>query len=186
VAEWDTSGVRAFVGRFLRGDAQRIAPLLIARLRRVLTLDREVFAEITADPAAIPQASAIVIGSSLVAGLGQGLPVLVFLGVAWALLAWLLAAGLIWGVATILLAREIDYPRLLVGLGYGYVWTALLLFARLPGYLGALVSLAAVGLCFAAFVQASEHALGVPTERALAICAAALVVPFVLLLAALI
>jgi hypothetical protein len=157
-------------------------PRILLRLRRVLKLDGEVYREIETDRAGIPQALAIVIATAVLAGIGQGSPVLVFLGVAWALLAWLLSAALIWGVATIVLARAVDYPPLLVGLGYANVWTGLLLFARLPGYLGVLASLAALGLCFVAFVQASARALAVPREMALGICAAALVLPFVLLL----
>jgi len=54
------------------------------------------------------------------------------------------------------------------------------------GFLGVLASLAALSLCFAAFVQASERALDVTRERALGICAGALCVPFALLMVALV
>jgi hypothetical protein len=183
VAESGTQGFRGLFARLLRVDPQQLAPQVVGRLQRVLRLDSRVYAEIEDDRAGMPQAFAIVIATALLAGIGQGSPVLVFLGVAWALLGWLMAAALIWGIATIVLARPIDYPRLLVGLGYAYVWTGLMLLARFP-YLGALVSLASLGLCFVAFVQASERALGVPTERALAICGSALAIPFLLMFVA--
>ncbi len=171
--------------RLSRADAAGLVPEIVLRLRRVLRLDGEVYRDIEGDRAGIPQALAVVIGSALLAGLGQGWPVLVFLGVAWALIAWLMSAALIWGVATLVLGRRVEYPRLLVGLGYAYVWTGLLLLARLPDPLGAAIGLAALGLCVASFVQASERALDVPRPRALGICAAALVLPFVLLIGAL-
>src|SRR5688572_23729629 len=117
---------RLLRSRWLHPDLQHTVPLVLVRLRRVFALDGEVYREIEADRAGLPQAVAIVIATAVLAGIGQGSPVLVCLGVAWALLAWLLSAVLIWCVATIVLARAVDYPPLLVGLGYAYAWTALL------------------------------------------------------------
>jgi hypothetical protein len=188
VAESETSEVRGLAGLFARlagAESHPAMPQLVTRVRRVLRLDADVYREIESDRGALPEAVVIVIATALLAGIGQGSPVFVFLGVAWALFAWLMSAALIWSVATIVLARTVDYPRLLAGVGYAYAWMSLMVLARLPGYLGALVSVAAIGLCFAAFVQATERALEVPTERALVICGSALALPFLLLLLAL-
>jgi hypothetical protein len=186
VAELESPGLRARIERLLSGQGEPSGAVqrVLARVRRVLRLDASVYGEIETDPAGIPQAFAVVLASALIAGVGQLSPVLIFLGVVWALLAWLVAAALVWGVATLALGREVEYSRLVVGLGYGYAFAALLFFARLP-LVGTLVGLASLGLCFAAFVQASERAFAVPRDRALAICGGALVLPFGLLLVAL-
>jgi hypothetical protein len=173
------------LGRLFGAEPETALSRLIERIGRVLRLDGDVYTEIEADPAGIPQAFAVVLVSAFVAGVGQWSPVLVFLGVAWALFAWLLSALLVWGAASLVLARDVEYPRLLVGLGHAYAWIALLVLARLPGLLGALVGVVALGLCFIAFVQAAERALRIATDQALAICAVALILPFILLLIAL-
>ena len=151
----------------------------LQRVAAVFRLDPRVYAEIDADPSTIPQAFLVVIATAAIAALGQGSLAYLFLCTGILILNWLLASALIWGVGTIVVGDRSDYAPLLRCLGFAYAWFALLLFENVP-WLGWMVRLAAVGLCLASFVQATRQVLAVETPVAAGICAAGLLVPFVL------
>lgn len=152
---------------------------LVLRLRGILRFEVGVFAELEADTHAIPQAVAVVIGTALLVGLGQGSWAGLFLGVASAIALWLLATGLIWAVA-VLQGKLGEYARLLRCLGFAFLWFALLLGAGLP-LIGPLLLVAAPLLSLASMVVAARQVLGVSSVRAAAICTLALGGPFLLL-----
>jgi len=149
-------------------------------VRGAFRLEPDIYAEIDRDPGSIPQAFAVVIGSALVAGLSWH-PYLMFMAVAGLLFAWLVAAALIWAVASLMLREEADYARLLRCLGFAYVWVTPLLFANLPLLLGSLISLVAIALLFYSFLLATRQVLAVPIERAALICGIATLLPILLI-----
>lgn len=167
---------RGLLASLLSPDAR-----FLQRVAAVFKLDPRVYAEIDSDPSTIPQAFAVVIGTALVAGLGQGSIAYLFLCTAILILIWLMAAALIWGVGTLVVGDRSDYARLLRCLGFAYAWFGLLVFENVA-WLGNLVRLASVGLCLASFVQATRQVLRVETQIAAAICGACLLGPFVLFL----
>ncbi len=153
---------------------------LVARLRAVLRLDPEVYREIQGDMAAIPQAFALVIGTSILTGLGQGSIPGLFLGIVLAIVLWLVLTLLIWAVGAIWVRPDLDYSRLLRCTGFAYSWFALLIGYSLP-FVGWIFGWSALGLCLASLVLASRAVLQVSTRKALAICASALGFPLLLL-----
>lgn len=170
----DKVSSRGFWAGLLEEEAR-----LVPRIRGVLRLDPRTYAEVDRDPASIPQAFVVVIGAALIAGLSGSLYVL-FMDIAGLLFAWLVAAALIWAVASLMTGKEVDYARLVRCLGFAYVWVTPLLFAQIP-YLGRLFNLAAIGLLFYSFVLATRQVIG---EQALRVCAIALVLPYVVVLLA--
>ncbi len=156
---------------------------LLPRLRGVFRLDPEVYGEIRGDVRAIPQAFAVVIGTALLASIGQGSLALFFLGIAGAIVVWGAVTGLVWCIGTVVTGESIELPRLLRCLGFAYVWYGLLIGANLP-WIGFLFSWAAVGLCVASGVLATRQVLKTTTERALTIYVVSLGIPILLLLVA--
>jgi len=167
---------RGLFASLLAADAR-----FLKRVAAVFQLDRRVYAEIDADSSTIPQAFLVVIATALVAGLGQGSIAYLFLCTAMLILIWLMAAALIWGVGTLVVGERSDYARLLRCLGFAYAWFGLLVFENIA-WLGQLVRLASVGLCFVSFVQATRQVLSVETQVAAAICGGCLLGPFALFL----
>ena len=153
---------------------------LLARLGAVFRLDPQVYEEIQLDRAAIPQAFALVIATSILTGLGQGSIPGLFLGIVVSIVIWLLATLLIWGVSVFWVSRDVDYSRLLRCTGFAYTWFALLLGYSLP-FVGWLFGWAALGFCLTSLVLASRQVLQVSSQRALAICVLALGIPLLLL-----
>jgi len=144
------------------------------RIRGVLRLEPGIYAEIDQDPSSIPQAFAVVIGSAVIARLsGSFSPYVLFMSIAGLLFAWLVAAALMWAVATVATRSDVDYARLVRCLGFAYVWVVPLLFAQIP-FLGGLVTLASVGLLFYSFVLAARQVIG---DQAWKICTIALILP---------
>lgn len=152
---------------------------LLARLRAVLRLDASVYDEIQGDLAAIPQAFALVIGTSILTGAGQGFPG-AFLGIVITIAVWLVATFLIWAVGALWLRPDVDYSRLLRCTGFAYCWFALLIGYGLP-FVGWVFGPSAVALCFTSLVLATRSVLRVSTQRALVACAIALGTPLALL-----
>lgn len=153
---------------------------LLARLQAVLRLDASVYGEIQDDLAAIPQSFALVIGTSILTGLGQGSIPAVFLGIVLSIAIWLIATFLIWVVGAVWLRPDVDYSQLLRCTGFAYCWFALLLGYSLP-FVGWIFGWSAVGLCFTSLVLAARTVLDVSTLKALVACAIALGMPLVLL-----
>jgi hypothetical protein len=153
---------------------------LLLRLRSVFRLDPQVYEEIQADPAAIPQAFALVIITSILAGLGQGSIPGLFLGIVLAIVIWLVVTLLVWAVAVVWVRTDLDYSRLLRCTGFAYAWFALLIGYSLP-FIGWLFGWSALGFCLASLVLAIRQVLQVYTWQALAICSSALGTPLLLL-----
>jgi hypothetical protein len=152
---------------------------LIPRVRGVLRLDRTIYAEIEKDPAAIPQAFAVVIVTSLLVGIGQGSLGGIFLGMAGAICVWLAAGSLIWAAGTLVVGEDCDFARLLRCLGFAYVWFALLLLSELP-LVGPVFAWGSALLALVSTVLATRQSLDITTELAVGITTGALVTPFLL------
>ena len=153
---------------------------LVPRVRGVLRLEPSTYAEVDADPGSIPQAFIVVIASAMIAGL-SGSFYLLFMSIAGLLFAWLVAAALIWAVATLVVGHEVDYARIVRCLGFAYVWVVPLALAQLPLLIGELISGTAIALLFYSFWLATKQVIG---EHAFKVCAIALILPLVLLLIA--
>lgn len=153
---------------------------LLPRLRGVFRLDPAVYAEIEADPAALPSAFAVVIGSAVLAGLGSPSLAGVFLGIGAAILLWGVVTGLVWAVATLVWEEPVDYARLLACLGFARAWNALAIAGSLPA-IGWLIDWAALLLWAAAMVQGTRQVLRASLPRAFGVCAVALGLPLSLI-----
>jgi hypothetical protein len=154
---------------------------LIPRLEGVARFDPAIYREIENDPHAIPQSIAVVIATAVLAALGQGSLVSIFIGLAGVIVLWMAATGLIWAVGRASVDSHPDFSKLLRCTGFAYAWFSLLLFAGLP-ILGGLFAWAAVGLSLASLVVATREVLEVETGRAVGICGVALGVPLVVLI----
>ncbi len=154
---------------------------LIPRLEGVARFDPAIYREIENDPHAIPQSIAVVVATAVLIGLGQGSLAAVFMGLAGAIVLWMAATGLIWGVGRASVESHVDFSKLLRCSGFAYAWFSLLLFASLP-ILGGLFAWAAVGLLLASLVVATREVLEIDTNRAVMICGVALGVPLVVLI----
>lgn len=150
------------------------------RVWGVLHFDAEAYAEIDRDSAAIPQAFAVVIATSVLIGLGRGSLTGMFLGIAASLALWLIGAALIWGVATVANDDDVDFPRLMRCLGFAYAWFALLIGSSLP-WVGFLFGWTAVGAALTSLVLATRCVTGSTTRHASIVCASALGGPILLL-----
>lgn len=155
---------------------------LIPRLEGVLGFRSDIYREIESDHHAIPQSIAVVVATALLVGLGQGSGglVSVFAGIAGAILLWMAATTLLWGVARFTTETPVEFSKLLRCTGFAYLWIALELFASLP-ILGPLFEWAAVILVIASLVVGTREALETDTARAALICAVALGVPLLAL-----
>ena len=153
---------------------------LLPRISGVFRLDPRVYSEIADDPGAIPQAFAVVIATSIVVGLGQLSLAGTFIGMAWTIAMWLLIAGLIWGAGAVAVGERSHYAPLLRCLGFAYAWFVLFIGFELP-LVGGLFGAAAFGLCLVSNVLAVRQVMGISTIHAVAICAAALGIPPLLL-----
>lgn len=154
---------------------------LIPRLEGVARFDGAIYREIENDPHAIPQSIAVVVATAVLAALGQGSLVSIFVGLAGVIVLWMAATGLIWAVGRASVESHVDFSKLLRCSGFAYAWFALLLFASLP-LLGGIFAWAAVLLSLASLVVATREVLEIDTTRALWICGVALGVPLLVLL----
>ena len=149
---------------------------LAERLQGVIRFEPAIYREIQGDAHAIPQAIAVVIATSVLAGLGRNSMPLIFLWTALAMLQWLVITALIWAVSRLAVEGGADYARLLRCTGFAYVWFALLVGYSLP-LVGPLFAWAGVGLSLASLVIATREVLETGTARALGICVIALGLP---------
>jgi hypothetical protein len=150
---------------------------LTERLHGVIRFDPQIYREIQADPNAIPQAIAVVIATSALAGLGRSSLPLIFLWASLAMLQWLVVTALIWSVGRLAVeGGGDDYARLLRCTGFAYAWFALLVGYGLP-LIGPLFAWAGVLLSLLSLVIATREVLAIDNTRAIAICVIALGVP---------
>jgi hypothetical protein len=164
-----------FLAELLREEAR-----LLPRLAEVFRFHTDVYREIEEDPNAIPGAFAVVLATSILAGLGQGTIAGIFLGVAGALVVWAFSSALVWVAAIPVLGRTADYAILLRCLGFAYAWNSLAILGFLP-LIGILFQWGALGLWGASLVLATEQALGSTRQQAIGICILALGIPVLLL-----
>ena len=153
---------------------------LIPRLAAVARLDPTIYEEIEADPAAIPQAFAVVIGTAVLAGLGQGSLPGVFLGIATAIVLWSAMTGLIWTAAQVWVGG-VEYSQLLRGTGFAWAWFSVLFLSWIP-VLGSLIAWAGLALCVVSSTLATRSVLQTSWRVAATICAAALGLPILIAL----
>jgi hypothetical protein len=165
----------SFLAELLQEEAR-----LLPRLTEVFRFHTDVYREIEEDPNAIPGAFAVVLATSVFAGLGQGTIAGIFLGVAGALVIWGLSSALVWVAAIPVLGRTVDYALLLRCLGFAYAWNSLAILGFLP-LIGFLFQWGALGLWGVSLVLATEQALESTRKQAIGICALALGIPVLLL-----
>jgi hypothetical protein len=150
---------------------------LTDRMIRATKLDPAIYEEVEHDSTAMGQAAAVVVLSSIAAGVGSvaqaGLATGLVLGTIAALLAWLIWAFLTWIIGTKLLpeeATEADMGQLLRTLGFASAPGLLRVLGLIPG-IGPLLVLACNIWMLAAMVVAVRQALDFEsTGRAVAVC----------------
>lgn len=176
MAEPAGTGARGVISGLLERERR-----FLVRLEGVLRFDPAIYREIENDPHAIPQAIAVVVVTAVLAALGQGSLVSIFVGLGGVIVLWMAATGLIWAVGRAAVGTPVDFSKLLRCSGFAYAWFALLLFASLP-ILGGIFAWAAVLLALASLVVATREVLETTTARAFSICGVALGVPILVLL----
>jgi len=176
VAEQGAARGSGVIGALLEREKR-----FLVRLERVVRFDGAIYREIEVDPHAIPQAFAVVIGTAILSGLGQGSLVGIFVGMGGSILVWMAVTALIWAVGRGVVGTHVEPSRLLRCTGFAELWFGLLLFASLPA-LGTWFAWAAVGLALASLVLATRQVFETDTSRALLVCCVALGVPLLALL----
>lgn len=146
------------------------------RVSRVFRFDEDVYEEVRGDREAIPQAFAVVLGVSLLAGLGQGGLAVIFLGIAASGGLWLVASALIWALGVFAASGDVDYSELLRCTGFAYAWLVPMIGAGLP-WIGPLFAWGALLATLWALVQATHRVFGLGRGGAAAICAAGFGLP---------
>ena len=137
-----------------------------------LRLDPRTYEEIERDPAALGQAAGVVALAALAAGIGdpQGADGAVALvGLAGALLGWLMIAALIWIVGVGCMKHRSTYPALLRASGFASAPEIALPLGLLP-LAGPIALNVACLWALAAYVVAVRQTLGVGTARAVWVC----------------
>lgn len=150
---------------------------LIDRMLRAARLEPGVYEEVEADPGTMGQAVAVVLLSSLAAGIGSlgqaGVGKGLILGTIIALVAWVVWAFLTWIIGTRLLPEErteADMGQLLRTIGFSAAPGVLRVFGFIP-VVGPLMVLVATVWMLVAMVVAVRQALDfTSTWRAVAVC----------------
>lgn len=138
------------------------------------------FEDVESDRRAMGQAAAVVLAGGLARGVGAypaegsvallGSPVV-------AVIVWLCAGALIWGVGVKRFHYDADYPELVRTIGFAAAPLLFLALAALPlGPLEAMIWVGAHVWATLALIVAVREALDVPLERAVVVCALALAV----------
>jgi hypothetical protein len=153
------------------------------RLVAALRLDTSVFEEVEHDPSALGQAVGVVALGAVASGLGvPGVGMTGVLGgIVFAVVGWLLGAGLIWLIGVKGMNATSDYPELLRTLGFASAPYILLVLGILP--LGPFLfplSLVVFVWVLIAYVMAVRAALDVQIGAAVGVCLAAVAIRLVL------
>lgn len=151
---------------------------LLPRLAAVFRFDASVYAELEGDPRALPVAFGVVIATALAVGIGAPSFPGIFLGIAQALIYWGTVTALVLAIAALVAETAPDYVVLLRCLGFAYAWQVVAVGGSLP-LIGPLCWWAALALWAIALVQATRQVTRLPTEKAIGVCAAALLLPLV-------
>jgi hypothetical protein len=173
VPERDETRAFGFWHELLREESR-----LFPRLAAVFRFDAAVYAELESDANALPAAFGVVIATALAVGLGAPSFAGVFLGIAQALLYWGTVTAMVLGFAALVADTTPDYVVLLRCLGFAYAWQVVAVGGSLP-LVGSLCWWAALALWAIALVQATRQVTRLPTEKAIAVCAGALLLPLV-------
>jgi Yip1 domain len=159
------------------------------RLLRAAMLDGAIYEEVEHDEEALGQALAVVVASSLAAGVGtggEGGLLIVVIGTVAALFGWVMWAFLIWLIGTKLLpvpATEADIGQLLRTTGFAAAPGLLRVVGMIEPLRGLAFILAALWM-LAAMVVAVRAALDYEGNgRAIAVCAVGFAVQVALLVA---
>jgi hypothetical protein len=158
------------------------------RVLGALGLRASVFEDVEGDAGALGQAGLLVLLAGLARGVGffeqEGLIGLLGSPIV-AVVVWLVASLLIWGIGVRRFAYSSDYPELVRTLGFAAAPLLLLVLCVLPlgGFEPALWIGAHVWACVALLVAVRE-ALDVTMSRALVVCALALGVTLAVFFAA--
>ncbi|MFW5813183.1 MAG: YIP1 family protein [Fibrobacterota bacterium] len=161
--------------------------LFFSRMMRAARLDSEFYEEVEADKTAITQAVAVIILSSLAAGLGgyTGDPLGILAGMVGALGGWFLWAFITYFIGTRILPQkqtEADYGQLLRTIGFSSSPGLIRIFGLIPGLSGVLFLIASVWM-LAAMVVAVRQALDyTSTPRAVAVVAIGWVIQLIIVL----
>ena len=158
---------------------------LINRMIRAAKLEPDLYEEVEADEGALEQAVAVVLISSVAAGIGGlragGLTGLI-IGVIGALLYWVVWAGIVYIIGTNLLPgrkTETDMPEMLRTLGFASAPGVIRVLEIIPG-LDFITVLVASVWSLAAMVIAVRQVLDYDsTGRAILVCVIGLVFSFV-------
>ncbi len=153
---------------------------LVDRITRVFRFDESVYQEVEEDPHAIPQATLVVMATSVLIGLGQGSIAAAFLGIAGGIIAWLVTCTTIWAVGMLFTGEPAEYTRMLRGLGFAFAWNALMIISWFP-ILGTLLQWIGFLAWFGSMILAVRQGLQTSTPQAALIAVIALCMPFVLL-----
>jgi|SRR5579884_3469901 len=164
---------------------------MLARMTRVVRLDRAVYPEVESDPTATLTAAAVVVLVAVAGVVGTGLQIAVGTAprsahppgaIAGSLLGpvlhWLIWSALTFAIGTTLFGGRTTYPTMLRALGYAQAPQVLAVLGFLPlvgpvcVVLGQLLSLRAGSL-------AAQDALGLPMRRTIAAILVSFAVAFV-------
>jgi len=142
------------------------------RVLGALKLDPRTYEEVERDPAALGQAAGVVAMGAVAAGVGdpQGASgAFALVGLAGALVGWLMIAALIWIVGVWCMKRSSTYPELLRASGFASAPEIALPLGLLP-VAGPIAASVTCLWALAAYVVAVRQALGVGTARAAWVC----------------
>ncbi len=121
----------------------------------------------------------MVIGASVLAGLGQSSLSLIFLWIALAIIQWIGVSGLIWIAGLFTVEGDVDYARLWRCTGFAYAWSGLQVASGLP-LIGGPVAWAGTALFLFSIVLATREVYGSTTLKAALICIVAFALPAIL------
>jgi hypothetical protein len=175
MAEPNPPSSRGLVAELLREESR-----LPERIRRALLFDATVYAEIEADPHALPGAFTVVLATAVLVGLGQPSIAGIFLGIAGAITIWGASAALVWAIGTLVADEARDYPELLRCAGFAFVWNAPAIGSSLP-LVGPLLEWGSLLLWAASLALATRQVFRLSNRQAVGVCAGALGVPLLIL-----
>jgi len=143
---------------------------------RAAKLDPELYEEVEADKSSLGQATAVVVLSSLAAGLGNlqtGNLGMVFIGTFGALASWYIWAFLTYFIGTRLLPEPqtvADHKELLRTTGFSSAPGLIRVFGIVPGFAGIVYTLASIWMLIAMVISVRQALDYTSTWRALAVC----------------
>ncbi|HIF97466.1 MAG TPA: hypothetical protein EYQ54_10660 [Myxococcales bacterium] len=155
---------------------------MVHRMLRAAKLDSELYEEVEADKNSLGQATAVVILSSLAAGVGNftnGGMGMLFVGTLAALGSWYIWAFLTYIIGTRLLPESqtvADHKELLRTTGFSSAPGLIRVLGVIPGMTGIVYSIASIWMLIAMVISVRQALDYTSTLRALAVCAGGWVV----------